>query len=83
MDQLASALYAFPLFLGKYVHPILAAPPPFTSTEVPPLNHIPVSQELCGQGCQSLPKSHSPFTLGSKTPEVFSAPPPHSYPAPN
>lgn len=36
---------------------------------------------LCSQGCQSLPKSHFPFTLGSKTPKFFSPPSPHSYPA--
>ena len=66
----------FPCFLGQYLHPLLAVPPPFTSTEVPPLNHIPIPQELCSQGCQSLPNSYSPFILGSKTPELFCPHPP-------
>ena len=67
----------FPCFLGQYLHPLLAVPPPFTSTKVPPLNHIPIPQELCSQGCQSLPNSYSPFILGSKTPELFC---PHPHP---
>ena len=71
------------LAFGPVYVPTLPPPspsPPFTAMEDPPLNSIPILQELCGKGYQSPPYTHSPSVLGNRTPEFFWA---HSHPAKN